>query len=1251
MNGGEVLIRINGDPKDFESAMKKSMKDATSAVGGLNKAFAAVTAAGVAGFAACTKAGMSFEAQMSTVGAISGAAGAEMRALTEKAKQMGIDTKFSATEAGQALEYMAMAGWKTDQMLGGIEGVMNLAAASGENLASVSDIVTDAMTAFGLQAEESTHFADVLAQASSNANTNVALMGESFKYCAPVAGALKFSIEDTAVAIGLMANAGIKGSQAGTAMRSMITRLVKPTKQSAAAMEKLGLNITNADGSMKSFDNIMTDIRKSMSKLTDAEKAETAAKLAGQEAMSGMLAIVNASEADYAKLTAAINKADGAAKSMAETKLDNLQGSLTLLGSSAEGLGIAFYDKFGGKLKETLDIGIEKLNAFTAKLSSGELDGAIKGVATGFVAIGAGIATLNAVVIIQDMINVMQGYAAVTKTAAAAQQLMTLTNPYTLMLTAIAALGAGIVAYTALHNSEADKRMEKMKDELDSYHELKSSVEEKTAADLSQIETAKNLYIQLEDLVDANGKVKDGNEALAQHILGELNNALGTEYTMTGNVIDNYKDMAQSIDNIIQKKQAMILIENAEEGYRTATANYTEAIKVQESAYAELAAKVQEVNDAHEGLNLSAQDIINGNYANKVREYAEAYGVLGFEAETADDVLLHLTTYGVLKVNEAYTEASETVQEYSSDIQKYNDAVVASTEGRYGDVSRILDSENKMYANAADVAAQASTQSAKELSDNLKKALLDVQNAQNNLQKNNNAYNQAALKGAQEVAAGLFDAYLAAGNNAGQAVKQGLVETESDFYLLVGQLGTNGAQQIFDKYPNFYASGLHTVNGIVKGAIDNSDKVAMTYYNLGLLANTEFNRACVIKSPAKKFIKSSYWNVMGLVKGVDSYKGKFITAMKSLAQAGIQSFSFEDYHAVAKKYLDKVIEAFKETKTNVQKVEAEKNKVLLEAEKKYNEEKAKLQAKRDEEEYQERLKNAKDKEARDKVIAEREKELREKAEDDAIESLKKQAEYEREIYEATQKDVENAKNSILSSFKEIAEEAFDSIEEVYNNVEKMRQRLSKINITRNVKFDFGDKEENYTMLSDIGKQKNELIAFGKALDKLKAMGNIPKELIEDIASKDVPEGLNTANAFLKASPYELEQWLNDYNTIKNESARISTEYYKDDIEAVVDEVTDTFNKTPEEFFEIGKDSVEQFGKGFMENLASVWETIQSSLTIMIQQSFSEMPAYASSGVSYSDNSTLIIQAGDTSERGIIDAYNANKTYEQHVRGW
>ncbi len=216
------------------SIAKTGLTAAAAAIGAVS---AALTTAG--GYA--IKVGSDFEAGMSQVAAISGATGEELDALTEKAKEMGAKTKFSATESAEAFNYMAMAGWKTEDMLNGIEGIMDLAAASGEDLAMVSDIVTDALTAFGMEAKDSGHFADVLAAAASNSNTNVGKMGYTFKYVAPIAGAMKYSIEDTAVAIGLMANAGIKGEQAGTSLRGMLTRLVKPTDAVAGAMEELGI--------------------------------------------------------------------------------------------------------------------------------------------------------------------------------------------------------------------------------------------------------------------------------------------------------------------------------------------------------------------------------------------------------------------------------------------------------------------------------------------------------------------------------------------------------------------------------------------------------------------------------------------------------------------------------------------------------------------------------------------------------------------------------------------------------------------------------------------------------------------------------------------------------------------------------------------------------------------------------------------------------------------------------------------------
>ena len=328
----------------FSSGAKKVLKVvATTATA------AATAVTGIA--AASISVGKSFEAQMSTVQSICGATGSDMEALNSKAKELGEATSFSATEAGQAMEYMAMAGWKTEDMLNGIGGILNLAAASGEELGTVSDIVTDAMTAFGMSADEATRFSDVLATASSNANTNVSLMGETFKYVAPVAGSLGYSIEDAAVAIGLMANSGIKASSAGTSLRKLLTNLAKPTKTVQAAMDRLDISLTDSSGKMKPMNVLLKELRKSFSNLSKAEKMSEAASLAGQTGMSGLLAIVNASKKDFNKLTEAVNDSAGAAEEMAKIKIDNLAGDTTLFQSATEGLGIEIYEQMNGGLR------------------------------------------------------------------------------------------------------------------------------------------------------------------------------------------------------------------------------------------------------------------------------------------------------------------------------------------------------------------------------------------------------------------------------------------------------------------------------------------------------------------------------------------------------------------------------------------------------------------------------------------------------------------------------------------------------------------------------------------------------------------------------------------------------------------------------------------------------------------------------------------------------------------------------------
>lgn len=373
---------------DAVGAKMESVGDSIAGAG--KKMMPLTTVIGGLGIAA-VKTAADFDSSMSQVAAISGATGDDLQALRDKAREMGEKTKFSASEAADAMTYMAMAGWKSKDMISGIDGIMSLAAASGEDLATTSDIVTDALTAFGLSAKDSGHFADILAAASSNANTNVSMMGETFKYCAPIAGALGFSAEDTAEAIGLMANAGIKSSQAGTALRTIMNNLAGDVKISGKAIGDVTIATTNADGSMRDLSDILADCRAAFGNLTESEKANAAESLVGKNAMSGFLALMNAAPGDIAKLSGAIDNCDGSAEKMAATMQDNLAGQLTILKSQLQELAISF----GEILMPVIRSIVSKIQDFVDKLN-----GMDEGTKQAIVKIGLLVAAIGPLLIV-----------------------------------------------------------------------------------------------------------------------------------------------------------------------------------------------------------------------------------------------------------------------------------------------------------------------------------------------------------------------------------------------------------------------------------------------------------------------------------------------------------------------------------------------------------------------------------------------------------------------------------------------------------------------------------------------------------------------------------------------------------------------------------------------------------------------------------------------------------------------------------
>lgn len=521
------------------------------------------------------KTAANFESAMSKVSAISGATGIDLDNLNKKAQEMGAKTKFSATESAEAFTYMAMAGWKTEEMLQGIDGIMSLAAADGLDLATTSDIVTDALTAFGLSAKDSGHFADVLAKASSNANTNVSMLGESFKYAAPVAGALGYSAEDTAIALGLMANAGIKSSQAGTALRSSLSRLVKPTNEVQSAMDRYQISITNSDGSMKSLGTVMDDLRSKLGNLTEAEQAQAAAQIFGQEAMSGMLAIINASQSDYNKLTVAIKNADGAANKMADTMLDNLSGNVTILKSSLEGLGIElgnilipkikqgvswvqkatnYIQKLNTKQKENIlkwaaiAVAIGPVNLVLGKLLTtggkvinlgSKLITFAKSTATAFgnaklqlalfsagqdaAAIKSGILS-GALTANEVLVGVLTGKITLATAAQYAWNTAVAAHPLGALLTVLGLVTAGIVAYTLAHKESAEqeplvteaqqKIIDKAKEEKKAWDELTDSKNKEAKQTMASTEYISGLVGEIEGLITANNLTVDSNGKL-----------------------------------------------------------------------------------------------------------------------------------------------------------------------------------------------------------------------------------------------------------------------------------------------------------------------------------------------------------------------------------------------------------------------------------------------------------------------------------------------------------------------------------------------------------------------------------------------------------------------------------------------------------------------------------------------------------------------------------------------------------------
>lgn len=388
-----LSVEITGDSSSLESAVKKandavkgmqkslssissSLKSAGDSLTSFGRTATAATVA-VSGIAGATiNVGKDFEAQMSRVQAISGATGDELEALRDQAIELGADTAFSAKEAAEGMENLAAAGFTTTEIMDAMPGLLDLAAASGEDLATASDIASSSLRGFGLEASEAAHVADVLAENANRTNSSVTETGEAMKYIAPLAQAAGISIEETAAAIGIMANAGIQGSQAGTTLRGALSRLSKPTAEMTSVMDELGISFYNSNGTMKSLSEQVAMLETALAGMTDEQRNAALVTLYGQESLSGMLALINEGSGSLAELTTEFQNCDGAAAAAAKVMQDNLSGAIEEFKGSVETLGILVYDEISEPLKEAT----QRATEFVNKISEGFKANGIQGV-------------------------------------------------------------------------------------------------------------------------------------------------------------------------------------------------------------------------------------------------------------------------------------------------------------------------------------------------------------------------------------------------------------------------------------------------------------------------------------------------------------------------------------------------------------------------------------------------------------------------------------------------------------------------------------------------------------------------------------------------------------------------------------------------------------------------------------------------------------------------------------------------------
>lgn len=1202
--------------------------------------------------------GISFEQSMSKVQAISGANAEEIQALTDKAKEMGENTVFSATEASEAFQYMAMAGWKTEDMLNGIEGIMNLAAASGEDLATTSDIVTDALTAFGLEAKDAGRFADVLAAAATNSNTNVSMMGESFKYIAPLAGSMGYSVEDVAKALGFMANAGIKSTQAGTSLRTLLTNMANPTESVSNAMETLGLTLDDGAGNMKSLEQIMMDLRKGFgtlkisasdfekrAKLLDdqladgtitqkqydealeeltqsafgaegALKAQAAAQLAGARGLSGLLAIVNTTESDFNKLSDAIDNSAGTAQNMADVMTDNVGGQLTLLKSKIDGIMIKLFEKAsdsmrGGidRISEALDnVDWDAVGDAVGKFAEKALDFFTWVIKNGDVIletlkrIAIIIGTIFAVKkvaqwssAITGAINAFKGFSAAIKAGSSAMEAAA--NAGGIFAKLISPGGAIVLGITAVVAVTAS---------------LISIFGEET-------EAIKTLTDEQEASVQKSAEMANAYKDLERTRQDSMK-TVNDEY-------DRYDDLVAELDTLVDANGRV------NTGYEQRVAFI-----------------LNELNSAF-GTEMQIIGGVVKGYKEERQEIEKLIDAKRAEAMLAANEAAY---------KEAYARRTEAAQQMAVAQNGLNDAIETARQRQEelnavdAEYNRILESEGAIAAlkyKDANIEAYTELDRAKQAVTDMRAGLINATNAYegyNQTVKNYEGLSSAIIEGDQKK---IDDALIRTEN----ALKDHTTATADELKIQADKYATlydeivraskekdskitqeqlDNAKKLKDlSWSEYLQSGMNSLAGYHKGLTDKKglDEIKRDSENVGFTSVDGINSALEEHSPSKKTYDSGYNFVLGFCNGMSDHESIVYKRAYEVAQTAINALrKAQEEHSPSKVTYKSGVNFVKgymngiasETKALEAAVKTTIKGVLKTALKVTKGNFAEL-GNTAAESYTDAL-SAKLKKTLAKIQYQNQEKLKEF--DNTISELneKRNAEKDDNIKKQYQEQID-AQNKAKQAYQTASQQMISEYTTAMNEYQKKAETLVKTTlngITSKYQSAYDalvSKQENLVSklrgvgalydisgagvmtVNDITKQTEQIRAYTRKLNVIK--GKVSEALFDEIAELDMQEGDAFIDRLLNMSEKELQAYSDAYDEKMRASEKLAKNLYKKDIwdteQLYKDELTTAFAELPDQLEELGVEALKGFMSGLTGDTDYMSEEIKTFVKSMV----------------------------------------------------